>query len=195
MKIDVSEELIDMLSSLDKDVAPRVVLEALKWASENPDRTQELVEDWRKMRSRGKSEFQWRLSIGNINPAEALDYAMKYEARKREEASLLNKVRSEAKKEGYTLSLPNGVQCRIQHKEGEYWFIFNVASEEVILFYSRVTYDAFEEASKYSQICTRYLHSIVYKDKVYEVSSQTGKALLRAIEQNIHPNIAALISP
>ena len=195
MKIEVLDEFADMLCSFDKDMAPHVVVEALKWASEKPHEASRIVEGWKKLKSRGKSEFQWRISLGSIDPAEALDYAVKYEARKSEQLSLLMEVRSKAKKEGYAFTLPNGVQCTIQHKEGEYWFIFNVATEEIILFYSQVTYDTIEEAKKYSQVCTRNLYSIAYKDKVYDSNSQTGKALRQAIEQNIHPNVAAVISP
>lgn len=195
MKIDVSEDFIDMILNFNKEMAPHIVVDALKWASKNSDKTPMIVEGWKKLKSRGKTEFQWRLSLGSIDPAEALDYAEKYEARKREQTSLLREVIFKAKKEGYMFTLPNGVQCRIQRKEGEYWFIFNVAAEEIILFYSQVTYDTIEEALKYSQVNSRHLYSIVYKDKVYDSSSQTGKALRQAIEQNIHPNVAAVISP
>jgi len=184
-----------MLLDFEKEMAPNIVVEAVKWASENPNEAPKIVEGWKRLKTRGKNEFQWRLSLGSIDPAEALDYAVRYEAKHREQSSLIMKVISKAKKDGYTFTLPNGVQCKIQRKEGENWFIFNVAGEEIILFYSQVTYDTIEEAQKYSQVCTRNLYSIVYKDKVYDSNSQTGKALRQAIEQNIHPNVAALISP
>ena len=195
MKIDVSEDFADMLRSFDKDMAPYIVVAALKWASENPNETSRIVEGWKRLKSRGKSEFQWRLSVGSIGPAEALDYAVTYEARKREQLSLLREVISKAKKDGYTFTLPNDVQCKIQRKEGEYWFIFSVAAEEITLFYSQVTYDSIEEAKKYGHVDARGLYSLLYKDKLYDSSSQTGKTLLQAIEHNVHPNVAAVISP
>lgn len=195
MKVEVSDDFVNMLLSFDKDMAPSIAIYALKWASENSDKTPSVVEGWKKLKSRGKKEFQWRLSLGSINPAEALDYAVKYEARIREQSSLLREVLSKAKKEGYALTLPNSVQCKIQRKEGEYWFIFNVQAEEIILFYSQITYDTIEVALKYSQVNPRHLYSIVYKGKVYEAGSRTGKALQQAIEQNIHPNVAATVSP
>ena len=195
MKIEVLDEFADMLCSFDKNMAPHIVVEALKWASEKPYEASRIVEGWKKLKSRGKREFQWRISLGSIDPAEALDDAVKYEARKREQSSLLRKVISKAKNDGYSFAMPNGVQCTIQYKEGEYWFIFNVAAEEVTLFYSHITYDSIEEATKYGHVSTRGLYTIVYNGKVYDGNSQIGRALLQAIEQNINPKVAVVLMP
>lgn len=185
MKVEVSDDFVNILLRFGKDLAPRVAIDVLKWAAENPDKAQAIVEGWKELKRRGKKEFQRRLSLGSMDPDEALDYAVKYEAKIREQASLLREVRSKAKKEGYAFTLPNGVHCRIQRKEGEYWFIFNVQAEEIILFYSQITYDTIEEALNCGQVDTRHLCSIVYKGKVYDADSRTGKERRQAIEQNI----------
>jgi hypothetical protein len=134
MKVEVSDDFAAILLDFDKELAPRIVIEALKWASEKPHEASRVAEGWRNLKNRSKSEFQWRLSLGSIDPAEALDYALKYEARRHEQSSLLTKVISKAKNGGYMFTMPNGVQCTIKRKEGEYRFIFNVSGEEVSLF-------------------------------------------------------------
>ena len=194
MKIEILDDFADMIHSFDKEMAPYVVLEALKWASEKPQEALKVVEGWKKLKARGRNDLQWRLSIGCVNPAEALDYAAKNEAKNREQQSALMKVVSQAKKEGYEFTMPNNVHCKIQLKEGEYRFIFTVAGEEITLFYSSMKYELVEQATKYSNVSTRNLYTIVYNGKIYDTSSQAGKALIQAIEQNINPKIVAVIS-
>ncbi len=194
MKIEVLDEFADMIRSFDKEMAAYVVLEALKWASEKPQEASKVVEGWKKLKVQGKSELQWRLSIGCVNPAEALDYAARNEAKNREQQSTLMKVVSQAKKEGYEFTMPNNVHCKVQLREGEYRFVFTVAGEETTLFYSSIKYELIEQATKYSNVSTRNLYTIVYSGKIYNASSPTGKALIQAIEQNINPKVAAILS-
>ena len=195
MKIEVLDEFADMIHSFGKEMAPYVVMDALKWASEKPKEASIVVEGWKKLKARGKSDLQWRLSIGCVNPAEALDYAARNEAKNREQQSLLMKVVSKARKEGYEFTMPNSVQCKIQLKEGEYRFIYTVAGEEITLFYSSIKHELIDQAAKYSNVSTRNLYTIVYNGKIYRIDSQTGKALVQAIEQNINPKISAVLSP
>jgi hypothetical protein len=194
MKDDFPNVFVEMLKSLEREMQPGRIFELLRWASENPSEAARVVEGYGKLKSSSQKEFQWSISIGN-EPDQALEYAEHWEKRRYEQISLLRKVIAKAKKDGYTLKMPNGVQCTIQHKEGEYRFIFNTAGEEIILFYSHITCDAVEDAKKYGRISTRNLYTIVYSDKVYDSNSQTGRAFVQAIEQNLNPKVAVVIMP
>jgi hypothetical protein len=192
LKLDFPNVFVEMLKSLEREMQPGRIIELLKWASENPAKAARVVEGYEKLKNSSQKEFQWSISIGNESD-QALEYAEHWEKRRYEQLSLLRKVIANAKKGGHALRMPNGVQCTIQHKEAEYRFIFNVAGEEIILFYSRITCDAVEEAEKYGRISTRSLYTIVYKGKVYDSSSQTGRALIQSIEQNLNPKVAVVI--
>ncbi|MGD6805814.1 MAG: hypothetical protein ACQCN4_02520 [Candidatus Bathyarchaeia archaeon] len=193
MKIDVPDPFFEMLNSIGREMKPSRTLELLRWASENQAESSELADEYMKLKVSSKKEFQWSISIGN-EPKQALVYTKQWTKRRHEQACLLKKVIADSKKAGYQFKMPNGVKCKIQYRDGEYRFRFSVAEEEVILFYSRLSYSTIEEAKEYGHVSNRRLYTIVYNDKTYDIDGEIAKALLQAIVQNISPKVAVVVS-
>jgi len=194
VKIDVSDEFFEMLNHMTREMQPDCLLALLRWGSENPSASSQLVEEYGKLKVTSKREFQWLISVG-LKPGQALYNAQQWEKRRFEQQSLLRQVMAAAKKSGYSFKTPNGVECVIQFVKGEYMFRYSVAGEEICIFYPTLTVAAIEEAKEYGHISSLRQGTILYNDKTYDAGGKNAKAFLQAIKQNISPKVAAVILP
>lgn len=193
MKIEVSDEFFEMLNHMTYEMQPDSILALLRWGSENPSESSQLIEEYGKLKVTSKREFQWLISLG-LKPGQALYNAQQWEKRRFEQQSLLRKVMAAAKKSGYKFKMPNGVECTIQYVNGDYCFRYSIAGEEIELFYPILSTAAIEEAKEYGHVSTQKLNSILYNDKAYDATGKIAKAFLQSIVQNINPKVAAVVS-
>jgi hypothetical protein len=194
MKLDVPDDFADLVMKLEREVSPHCIMDALKWASENPDEAIRVAESWRRLRGNSKREFQLFLSCGYVPPL-ALKNAEEYEVRQHKKFSLLGKAIANAKKGGYRLTLPNGVECIVKVKDGDYWFNFNVAGETISLVYWPNGLLNAVESVKNGYPSKYKLSMILYQGKSYRVSLATAEILLKAIEENVSPKVLAVVDP
>jgi hypothetical protein len=192
MKLDVPDEFVALFMKLDREISPHYIMDALKWASDNPDEAIRVVESWKKLRENGKREFQLFLLCG-YDPPQTLKYAEEYEARQHENFSLLGKAVANAKKDGYRVTLPNGVECIVKAKDGDYWFMFNPAGEEVSLVYHGHNLLMTIQSVKKGNIGSYGLQMVVYQGKGYSPRTSTANTILKAIEENVSPKVLAVV--
>jgi hypothetical protein len=192
MKLDVPDEFVALFMKLDREISPHYIMNALKWASDNPDEAIRVAESWKKLGGNGKREFQTCLSVG-YDPPLALKNAEEYEARQHGNFSLLGKAIANAKKGGYRFTLPNGVECIVKVKDGDYWFTFNPAGENVSLVYRGHNLLMIIQSVKKGNISSYGLQMVVYQGKGYSPHMSTTTTILKAIEENVSPKVLAVV--
>lgn len=195
MRFDVPDSFVEVVRQVDKEIIPKNVIEALKWASENPDKARLVAEGWSKLGKYGRSEFNAYLVV--YDPEYALKTAHDREARLRERRRLIGKAIAHAKKGGYKFTMPNGVECAIMYDVEDvyspYHFNFNVAGQTITLAYCKIVGYAIEETLA-GEPSLSYLRKIIYREKTYELSS-VYNVFLKAIKMNVLPEVMATVEP
>jgi hypothetical protein len=193
VKLNVPKEFIEVLIKVERDVKPEHVIEALEWAAENPEKARKVAEGFSKLGYLGRKEFEICIWLGN-DPEKALETAEKRQADVSKNRSLLGKVLAGAKKGGYEFKMPNGVDCTVRYREGQYEFTFNLGGAEVTLIreggrHLSLTLDELLEGH-----VSRYrIGTIIYKGKVYYTGARQAEAIINAIEQNVSPEVEAVV--
>lgn len=196
MRFEIPKEFIEVIMEIEKDVRPGSVINWLEWASRNPEEAKRLAEAYRGLGWSGRHELATALWCGE-SPDHAIKSAIKYDKEYRKKRSLLSRAIANAKKDGYRFTMPNGVECTVVRDKGKdaYWFNFKVAGEEIgILYGHRGLLYALESwgsgyASKYN------IEVVFYKDKFYAPYTDIAKTLVRAVEENMKPEVLATVNP
>ena len=96
---------------------------------------------------------------------------------------------------GYKVKLPSGTQCIIKMREWyEFWFSFKVHGEEINALIRTVKLlDKVELMRKRSMVPIEDMPLIIYRGRAYAPMDPAGKALVRAVETNEMPDVAAAI--
>lgn len=196
MKLEVPDEFIEVLKSVSKEIGPEHVVDALKWASENPEKARKTAEAYKRLGMQGKHEFADSLWLG-FDPGMAIENAVKRDLKARERRSLLGKAIAHSKRDGYKFKLPNGVECVVLKdcNDDGYWFNFKVAGEEIGVLYKRRALSFALEELKHSSAPSRYgIRAIRFRGKDYYGStSRIWEHLLKAVEENQKPEVLATI--
>jgi hypothetical protein len=196
LRFDAPEEFVDLLKRLQREMEPEKVINTLKWSSENPADAKRLAERYDKLGYYGRREFETSILCGN-NPDYAMESAEKYQAEVRECRSLLGKVIAGAKKGGYKLALPNGVECIARRSEDYYEFDFFSGGAKVTLVrrWRRrgCNFKYLLEGIMKGSINAYMIDTIFYNGKGYHPTSKIACILIEAIQQNTRPEIAAAV--
>jgi len=192
-KLNVPEEFVKALRKVEERMEPECVVRALEWAAENPEKARKVAKGFRKLGYLGRKEFEACIGLG-FDPDEALEAAEKRQADVSKSRSLLGKVLAVARKGGYEFKMPNGVNCTVKYGEGQYVFTFNPRGAEVTLIKAGGRYLSItlEELLK-GNIRVLRDETIIYKGKAYYAGSRQAEAFVKAIEQNVSPEVSMVV--
>lgn len=192
----IPDEFIEVLKEIKMEVPPRNVVDWLEWASRNPEDAKRLAEAYRGLGRSGRHEFAVALLRGE-SPDRAIESAVEDDAECRKKRSLLSKVIADAKKGGYRFTTPNGVECivvRDRSDEG-YWFNFKVEGEEIGILYGRRSLLCALELWGSGSAYKHRIKAVLYKDKLYSPYADIAKAIIRAVEENMKPEVLTAVDP
>ena len=194
MKFEVPDEFIELLEEIEKDVPPINVLKWLEWAAQNPEGAKRLVEGCKRLGRSGR----YRLAVGlwfGDDPDRAMESAVKSDADRRRERSLLSKVMAHAKRKGYEFTMPNGVKCTVVQDKDGYWFRFKVEGEEIGILYGCRGLLYVISSWKSGLSPGFRIRAASYKGIVFIPSASKTEMLIKAIEENMKPEVAAAVNP
>ena len=190
-KLNVPEEFVEVLRKFEADVKPRCVIGALEWAAENPEKARKVAEGFSRLSYLGRKEFETCMRIGH-DPDYALKSAEERQAGASKMRSLLGKALAEARRGGYRFRMPNGVECAVKYKAGRYELTFNPGGAEVKLIRESGRHLSYTLTDLLEGRVSLYgIYTIIYKGKAYYAYSSQGKVILKAIEENVSPEVLA----
>jgi hypothetical protein len=190
-KLNVPEEFIEVLRKIEADVKPEHVIDVLEWAAENPEKARKVAEGFSKLGYLGRKEFETCIWLGN-DPDYALKLAEERQADASKKRSLFGKALAEARRGGYRFRMPNGVECAVKYKAGHYELTFNPGGAEVKLIRGsgrHLSYTLTELLE--GRVSPHRIDAIIYKRKAYYAYSSQGRVILKAIEENVSPEVLA----
>ena len=186
------KQFVDVLRSFEEAMPPRLVIDALEWAAKNPEDAIRIARRFRKLNSIGRKAFEAYIGDG-WSPSYAIEAAEQRQSFNYRTRSLLQKVLSRAKRGGYGFKMPNGVECTIKGNEDHYEFTFklsNGAEVTLIKGNGRNLSGILTELLK-GEIYLNKFDVMLYKGKDYNVQSRQAEAILKAIEENVSPEVLA----
>jgi len=190
-KLNVHEEFVEVLRKVESDVKPERVIDALEWAAENPEKARKVAEGFSRLGYLGRKEFETCIWLG-YDPDYALKSAEGRQADASKKRSLLGKALAEARRGGYRFRMPNGVECTVKYKEERYELTFNPGGAEVKLIRKSGRDLSYALAELSEGHASRHgIGAIIYKGKAYYVGSSQAEAVLKAIEENVSPEVSA----
>jgi len=190
-KLNVPEEFIEVLRKVEADVKPEHVIDALEWAAENPEKARKVAEGFSRLGYLGRKEFETCIWVGH-DPDYALKLAEERQADASKKRSLLGKALAEARRGGYRFRMPNGVECTVKYRAGHYELTFNPGGAEVKLIRESGRDLSYTLAELLEGHVSRYMIPVViYKGKAYYAGSSQAEAVLKAIEENVSPEVSA----
>lgn len=192
VRFNVPEEFVGVLKKLEESTTPERVILALKWATENPERARDVAKRYRKLKSTGKKCFEWEICAGR-HPDYAIEWAEQRQGEVSRERSLLGKALVASQKGGYNFRMPNGVECTMKYRDGDYEFTFKAGGAEVTVLRSGGQYlnDMLKRLIEDGCVDTYRIGAVVYKGKAYPPWSKQAQAILKAIEENVTPEVVA----
>ena len=193
MRFDVPEEFVKVLEEIEREVSPRRIIKWLEWASQNPNEAKHIAEAYKRLGRSGRHEFVICLLIGNT-PDHALESAVDEDSEYRKKRSVLSKLIADAKKGGFKFRLPNGVECTVKRDDEEYRFNFTVAGEEISVIHSKRGLLYALEMWMKGEAPRHCEETIIYKGKIYGSLSNIGLILLKAIEENMKPEVLLAVN-
>jgi len=190
-KLNVPGEFVEVLKKIEIDVKPENVVDALEWAIENPERARDVAEGFQKLNYLGRKEFETCIWLG-YSPDNALESARKRQTENSEKRSLLGKALTGARRGGYKFKMPNGVECIVKYDGNHYKFTFNPGGVEVTLIRGSGRHFSSILAELQKGYISRYgIDAVIYREKAYYSGSSQAEAILKAIEENVSPEILA----
>jgi len=172
--------------------SPSTLIDILGWASENREAAEETAEEAKRLNEAGKREFEYYMFKVAYKPDEALKRAFEIQMEKRARRSLLSKAIAHAKRGGYTLKMPNGLECRITRGGDYYVFKFKPGGVDVKVLHSgRLLGEALNSLSRFSTFSSgKYgIRAIILDGKSYSWRERTGNVILEAIQRNVNPYV------
>jgi hypothetical protein len=190
-KLNVPEEFVEVLRKVEADVKPEHVIGALEWAAENPEKARKVAEGFSRLGYLGRKEFEKGIWLGH-DPDYALKSAEERQAGASKMRSLLGKALAEARRGGYRFRMPNGVECAVKYREGCYELTFNPGGAEVKLIRESGRHLSYTLTDLLEgRVSPHRIDAIIYKGKAYYAYSSQGKVILKAIEENVSPEVLA----
>jgi len=187
----VPEEIVEVLENIEREVLPEHILNALKWAAKNPEKAKRVAEGFRKLSPLGKKEFEYYIRLG-YNPEDALESAEERQTEAHKRRSTLGKILAGARRGGYRLKMPNGVECIVKHDGNHYKFTFNPGGAEVTLIRESGRHLSYILAELSEGRVSQYWFGVViYKERAYNSRSRQAETVLKAIEENVSPEVLA----
>jgi len=172
--------------------SPSTLIDILRWASENREAAEKTAEGAERLNETGKREFEYYMFKAAYKPDEALRRAFEIELENRARRSLLSKVIAHAKRGGYTLKLPNGLECKITCDGDYYVFRFKPGGVDVKVLHSgRLLGEALNSLRHFSTFSSgKYgIKAIILDGKRYSRREKTGNVILEAIRRNVNPYV------
>ena len=176
--------------------SPSTLIDILRWASENREAAEKTAEEAKCLNETGKREFEYYMFKAAYKPDEALRRAFEIQLENRARRSLLSKAIACAKRGGYTLKMPNGLECRITRDGDYYVFLLKPGGVDVKVLHSgRLLGEALNSLSRFSTFSSgKYgIKAIIIDGKRYSRREKTGRIILEAIRRNINPYICMTV--
>jgi hypothetical protein len=195
MKLNVSDEFVEILKEIEMEFAPERTIRALEWASNNYEEAKRMAEEYKGFNVSGKREFALYIRFG-YDPAYAMDCARERNSEVRERRSLASRMIASIKKTGaFEFTLPNGVTCRVQRdsNDGGYWFNYSVRGETISVRYrptdiGRTLAFIIKDLELHPSAM-----EAVYHGERYDEFSKGFSILLNAVKNNMKPEVEALL--
>ena len=172
--------------------SPSTLIDILRWASENRETAEATAEGAERLNETGKREFEYYMFKASYKPDEALKRAFEMQLEDRARRSLLSKAIAHAKRDGYILKLPNGLECKMTYDGDYYVFQFWPGGVDVkILHNGDFLGEALNSLSRFSTFSSGMygIEAIIIDGKRYSRRGKTGRIILEAIRRNINPYI------
>lgn len=194
VRFDVPEKFVNILEELGANVWSSRIIRALKWATENPEMAREVVERYSRLRFIGRKRFKECICHG-CDPDKAIELAEQRQMEASRERSLLSKVLAASRKGGYALKMPNGVWCTIKCRNGDYELTFNPGGAEVTILRSgsRDMNWTLKCLVEDGHVAPHGIGAVIYKGKAYPPRSRQATMIIRAIEENVAPEVVAAL--
>jgi len=193
---EVPDEFISTFMEIEREVKPEYVIKALKWASSNPEAARSLAERHRRLGHLAKKEFEVLIWCG-WNPEDALNRAEERQAEVSEKRSALARALAKAKSGGFYFKMPNGVECVMRYRDDEYTykyeFTFQVCGSTIIVKKSKYNISEFLTNLMKGSLLLSLSDKIIYNGEVCEKGTVLGNVLIKAIMENVKPEVLAAI--
>jgi len=193
VNLSVPDGLLRALEDIEKPVYPKNILRVLIWASKNPEEARSFAERLQRLNHLGRKEFERCIWCGN-SLAQAVENAERTHEKTHRQRSLLSKFLAAVRKGRYECEMPNGVRCFAIRRNG-FWFTFTPGGAEITLVVKgRCGLLApFLEHLSEGRVASRLASEIIYNGQAYHPNSDKGEILLRAIIENMPPEVAAVV--
>ena len=194
MKFEVPDGFLELLTKCGDYSHPSTstIIEVLEWASENSEAAGRVAEEAERLNETGRRAFEKYMFWLSYKPDKALEKAFELQEENRARRSLLTKVIAHAKRGGYILKMPNGLECRITRDGDHYAFRFKMGGADVTVLHSgRFIGEALNGLSRFSTFSSgKYgIRAIILDGKNYSWKGKAGNAILEAIQRNINPYV------
>ncbi len=193
--LNAPEEFVEVLRGFEGLAAPECVIRALEWAANNPERAKDVAERYRRLKFTGRKCFEDEVCHG-LDPDKAMERAEQRQMEVSKERSILVKALAASRKGGYTFKMPNGVECTMKYKDDRYELTFKPGGAEVTFLtlgrrrLSRMLLGLMDGDPFAVLSGARF---ILYKGKEFPVWSNVANAVLKAIKENVAPEVIAVV--
>lgn len=189
VRFNVPSKFVALLKSFEKELQASSVIEALEWATKRPEEAEKIAEHISKSGHLTRKRFEINMRIG-LDPEHAFELTVQRQAEISKQRSFLGKVIAGARKGGFKFTMPNGAACVVKYDPNSehYRFIFNLNGAEITVIAKRATCHLIYSIAE-GHVPSYYVRAILYKGKTYSATSKQGEAILKAIEENISPEI------
>lgn len=208
MSVEVPEAFLKALASIRGKIDLSSIIQAIEWASRNPEEAVKVAETIMKLGRSGKSAFAFWISCGD-SPDRALEHAVRYDAKERKVRIFRYRAYAALRKGEFKFNLENGVECSVRREGDNYLFTFKVKDGREISFLymedslSRVLRDLAESGSlpAYDLLEARYRgksFSVGLSKSNATFAPDMVRALILAVEKNEAPEViltAGLVEP
>ena len=194
MKFEVPDSFLKLLMKCGEfhSSFPSTIVKILKWASENREAAEKVAEEVKRLNEAGRREFEYYMLKIAYKPDEALEKAFEIQMERRARRSLLSKAIAHAKRGGYSLKMPNGLECKITYNDENYIFSVKPGGVNVEIHHSGwYLGEALISLSRFSTFSSgKYgIKRIILDGKRYSWREKMGEAILEAIRRNVNPYV------
>lgn len=194
MQFNIPKAVAEIFSDIYPQTSLSKILKLLKWITEHPNEARKIASRYKMLKKSEKNTFQINMFL-DANLKKTLNWTVTHSNREHKQRSQTAKFLAELRKGEATFKFGKrkGRAVRIQNDMSELQLKIPTGDTEVIFVCSNQGISSTLETLKGKRIPRWNMSHMIYKGNKYWLSSHSGESIVKAVENNLRPEIAALI--
>jgi len=191
MQFDIPEEVTEVFGEIYAQTFFSKTLELLKWITKHPNEARKVASRYKTLNKSEKTTFQVNM-FTDADLGKTLNWTMTYSAREHKRRSRTAKFLAELRKgeatfkfgerKGHAVRIQDDIQLKIPTSDTEVVFVGCSQGISSAL-----------ETLEEGHIPTWNVSHAIYEGNKHRLGSHSGESIVKAAENNLRPEIAALI--